>query len=452
MNNERQESERMNRADFLNMIEDAGVVGAGGGGFPTAKKLEAEFSYYIANGAECEPLLRKDIELMQRFPAQIAETMSLVRDVLGAENLVFTAKRKYSSVWQKISTYLKENKISAKYLDDIFPAGDEFEIIHAVIGKVIPPAGIPLYVGAAVNNVETIFNIGRAVDGHPVVSKFVTVAGAVRRPFTAIVPIGTMSSMLIEFASPEIDNYGILEGGPMMGVVVPSERDEPVKKTTSGFIVLPKEHILLRYRQMPMQYILRIAASVCMQCQSCTDLCPRHLLGHPLEPHRIMRSTAMPLSLPVETMTAAMLCSECGVCELFACPMGLSPRRINSALKQRFAREGIRYQWRNGDLQVCYEREFRRIPTQRLAGRIVIEEYLRKESKFIPSFPEPERVVIALKQHTGAPAKPIVQVGENVNREQCIAEIPQGKLGAKLHSSISGKIVSVNENNIVIAR
>jgi len=437
----------MQKERIIHKIRDAGVVGAGGGGFPAAVKLTGEFKTYIANGAECEPLLNKDLELMEQHVEDLLKTVDLLQDSLGLNSAYFAAKEKYSKVWTKASQYLDKYSIIPAYLDDIFPIGDEFELVYRILNRTIPPAQIPLSVNAVVNNVETILNIGNALSGKPVTEKWLTVSGDVEYPFTAIVPIGTPASVLLDFAKPKLENFALIEGGPMMGIIAPL--DEPVKKTTSGFLVFPPEHPVVTYRKMPLEYVLRIAASACSQCRICTDLCPRYLLGHPLEPHKIMRSAAMPMSLPVDVMTAVLLCSECGICEQFACPMGLSPKRINQELKKRFREKDIRFQW-NEDLPCPKEeRGYRQIQSQRLAEKIGILQKLNIQPDFIHSFPEPERVIVRLLQHAGVPAEPIVRPGETVVKAQKIADIPHGKLGAPLHSPIDGHIIEVKPNIII---
>ncbi|MCD6531836.1 4Fe-4S dicluster domain-containing protein [bacterium] len=430
----------MDKERLVKALADAGVVGAGGGGFPAAVKLAADFEHYIANGAECEPLLHKDIELMSRYPEQIAEGLAMVRDLAGAHAAYFASKEKYAAVWERINPYLDKYNIVPKFLEDIYPAGDEFEVVWRVLGRAIPPGEIPLSVGAAVNNVETIYNIRRALDGEPVITKFLTVTGEVERPFTAPVPIGMEFSELIEFAKPRLADFVVIEGGPMMGKIVPP--DGVVKKTTAGILILPPEHKLVRHRTMPIEYAVKIAASACMQCQSCTDLCPRHLLGHPIEPHKIMRSMAMPLSMPVEWMTAAMLCSECGVCEQFACPMGLSPRKINAELKRKFRENGIKFQPPGGGTVPKPEREFRKIPSARLAERLGILDYYHIHPEFMPALPEPERVKLVLRQGAGAPSVPVVKVGDRVQKGQLVASAPKNSIGANIHSPIDGTVAS----------
>ena len=428
---------------LVSLISDAGVVGAGGGGFPASIKLAGNFSHYIANGAECEPLLHKDIELMERHSCEIAEALAIVKNATDSQKLYFAAKKKYEKVWQNIKPHLEKYGIIPVYLDDIFPAGDEFEIVKEVLGKTIPPANIPLSLDAAVNNVETLLNIRRAIDGKPVVEKWLTVAGEVENPFTAVVPVGTPASHLIKLAQPMIENYAIIEGGPMMGNIV--NDDEPVKKTTAGFLVLPQEHKIVKSRTMPIKYVLRLAASACMQCRSCTDICPRYLLGHPIEPHKIMRAAAMPISLPAEIFKNALLCSECGVCEQFACPMGLSPRRINRELKMQFARENIRYQWNGEEVLSREVRDFRRIPSRRLAERLGIIKYIDIHPEFFAKIEPPETLIISLKQHAGAPAEPVVKVGQKVSADEMIAKVSEGKIGANIHSPVDGKVIEIDD-------
>ncbi len=437
----------MKTEEFISKIASSGVVGAGGGGFPAAVKISAKFDHYIANAAECEPLIHKDVEILLHKHMEVVEAIAAVRENSGARKAYFALKRKYDALWNAISADLSTHGIIPLFLEDVYPAGDEFEIVFNALGKVVPAAAIPLTVNVAVNNVETLLNIHNAMRDIPVTEKWLTVTGEVRFPFTAAVPIGTPVSFLIKYAQPKIQDFAIVEGGPMMGTLVLP--DEPVKKTTSGFIILPREHVLVHKREMPMRYMLRIAASACMQCQACTDLCPRHLLGHPLEPHKIMRSLAMPLSMPADMMTGALICSECGVCELYACPMGLLPRRLNRELKEKFARSGVRYESKISKYSPPEERDFRKIPSFRLIERLQISKYASISPEYIEKFPKPDMVVLPLKQHAGVAASPIVANGQEVIVGQKIADIPTGKLGAPIHASIDGIAILAGDRIVI---
>jgi Na+-translocating ferredoxin:NAD+ oxidoreductase RnfC subunit len=165
---------------------------------------------------------------------------------------------------------------------DCYPAGDEFVLVYDVTGRVIPPGGLPRDVGCVVVNVETLVNIG---SDKPVTHKYLTVAGAVRTPVTLRVPVGLPIREVIDAAGgAAVPMFRALMGGVMMARLA-ADLDEPVTKTTGGVVVLPSDHFLIRWHQQEWRQIERIAKSACDQCRFCTEMCPRYLLGHPIQPH-----------------------------------------------------------------------------------------------------------------------------------------------------------------------
>ncbi|MBI4863398.1 MAG: SLBB domain-containing protein, partial [Candidatus Riflebacteria bacterium] len=271
----------------VDQVEAHGVVGAGGAGFPTHVKLRAKgVECVIVNATECEPLLHKDKELLKAFPDEMVAALAAVVRHLGARRGVIGIKEKYSDVIALLERRLTPG-LTIQRLKDFYPAGDEFLLVHAVTGRVIPPGQIPLAVGALVNNVETLLNV---YWGRPVVEKYLTVAGAVQHPSTIKVPIGTsLAACLAAAGGPSFEGpVAALEGGVMMGSLV-EEFSKPVNKTTGGLIVLPPGHDLIIRRRRQQAIVDRIGRSACDQCSFCTELCPRYLLGHPIEPHKAMR-------------------------------------------------------------------------------------------------------------------------------------------------------------------
>ncbi|MBO7707281.1 MAG: hypothetical protein J6S42_01205, partial [Thermoguttaceae bacterium] len=158
----------------------AGVVGAGGAGFPTHVKLSGKADTVVINAAECEPLLHKDKEIILRYGESVVEGLARGMELTGASRGVVGIKRKYKHVIDSLQPKLRRG-MEIVPLDDAYPAGDEFVLVYKTLGRVIPPGGIPLAVGAVVMNVETAYNVARTGKS-PVVEKFVSVAGAVRRP------------------------------------------------------------------------------------------------------------------------------------------------------------------------------------------------------------------------------------------------------------------------------
>jgi len=162
----------------LARIEDHGVVGAGGGGFPTAVKLTAKVPTVIVNGAECEPLLHKDKELMYQLGAPMLGGLETVMRLVSAEQGIIGIKNKYTAVQEALAPRLPAG-VRILPLRDTYPAGDEYLLVYDATCRVIPPGGLPKDVGAVVVNVETLVNIGL---DRPVTHKYLTVAGAVRTP------------------------------------------------------------------------------------------------------------------------------------------------------------------------------------------------------------------------------------------------------------------------------
>ncbi|HEY3423401.1 MAG TPA: 4Fe-4S dicluster domain-containing protein [Negativicutes bacterium] len=434
------------RDEIVGAVKAAGVVGAGGAGFPTHIKINATVDTVIANGAECEPLLRADQQIMATESQKLVLGLKTVMLATGARRGYIGLKRKYEEAaanLQDTITKLGEREIQLFFAPDIYPAGDEQVLVHEVTGKIVPEGGIPLHVGVVVANVETLINVANALEGKAVTDKYVTVTGAVGSPLTIKAPIGMKVQDLIDFAGGALVRpYAVIDGGPMMGKLI--EPDVTVTKTTGGIIVLPADHTLVTSKNMSWQAIVNRAKSVCCNCLACTDACPRHLLGHSLEPHRIMQAIGRGQVGESGILSRAFLCSECGACDTYGCSMGLSPRRVNAELKKQLTKAGVKNPHQNKPQNVLTNREYRLIPTKRLTARLGISQYDVKAPLTTKEIVVSE-VRLALAQHIGAPSQPIVKVGDQVTKGDLIAVIPEGAaVGANLHASISGKIVTVD--------
>jgi Na+-translocating ferredoxin:NAD+ oxidoreductase RnfC subunit len=446
---------------IVEAVKEAGVVGAGGAGFPTHVKIAAEVKYVIANGTECDPLLRCDQHLMTTHATEIVQGLRLVMQTSRAKRGVIALKEEYTEAVAALERAIRKYKdISLHLVGNFYPAGDEFVLVYEVLGRLVPETGLPLHVGAIVQNVGTLFNIALACNRIPVTHRHVTVTGAVKKPATLRVPIGTSVSEAIAWAGgielprwqPSIseDDFAIVAGGPMMGKVV-DDPAAPVTKTTSGLIVLPKNNVVVRYLSRPLGSWVRRGRSTCDQCLDCTILCPRYLLGHNLRPHEIMRSINYGLNWPTEIVTAAVLCCECRLCEAYACPLELSPMAAYVEVKRQLAAQGwVNDRHKRTELTVHPMREYRRVPTHRLIARLGLTPYESYACPLDEREYEPQRVTIPLRQHLGASAQAVVKEGDAVERGALIAGIPEGKLGANVHASISGKVEAVTGEHIVI--
>ncbi|MCQ2444686.1 MAG: SLBB domain-containing protein [Mailhella sp.] len=428
-------------------IRAAGVVGAGGAGLPTHVKADATVETVLVNGASCEPLLSSDPHLMEKETATLVRGLKILMECTGASKGIICLKGKHKAAMAAVkAAAAAEPSIEAFELRDFYPAGDEQVLVYEVLGKVVPERGLPLQVGAVVANVETVCNIARAMDGTPVTDRYLTVGGEIAHPMVLRAPVGTPVEDILAFAGgPTISEYRVVDGGPMMGKVIPDVSKAVVTKTTSGLLVLPPDHNVVSRKVMDADRVRRMTDTLCCQCSRCSDLCPRNLLGHSLHPHRIMRVFGG-LENSSEIAKEALLCSECGLCEKFACPIGLSPREVNAQIKRVLMQNGVRWQPSRSEWEASVFRDERRAPTARLIQRLDLGAYDVHPSyagEYVPSV-----VRLPMRMHIGAPAVCTVTPGTRVNRGDVIGEIPEKAMGARIHASISGVVESV-ENGIV---
>lgn len=432
------------------LVESAGIVGAGGAGFPTHVKLNAKADTVIINGAECEPLLRVDQQLMAGQAGRLLAALDKIVAHLGAEEGVVALKEHYHTAAEALQRELANYpKLRLHLLGAFYPAGDEQVIVYEVTGRIVPEGGIPINVGVVVTNVETALNVLDAADGHPVTDKYVTVTGAVRGPKTVKVPLGITVAEALELAGGStVPDYRVVNGGPMMGRLVSPE--SVITKTTKGLIVVPAGHPLLNSLERPLNVSLRQAAAACMQCSLCSEVCPRGLLGHRIQPHKLMRLTAYgSMCDPAQTPMNAYLCCGCRLCE-YACVMGLQPWKLNGNLKNILGSQGICNSLNNKPEQGAPFREYKRFPVHKLIHQLGLAAYDVDAPLEETALPAYAKVTLPLRQNVGAPAEPAVQTGSQVQKGDLIARIPEGKLGANLHASISGTVTAVSDDSIVI--
>ncbi len=430
-------------------VRAAGVVGAGGAGFPAHVKLQAQVEIFLVNAAECEPMLKVDQQLMAQQPARLIRGVQYAMKATGAREGIIALKEKYHDAIEAL-TPLLPSSIRLHILPDVYPAGDEVLTIWMATGRRVPPAALPVSVGVVVNNVQTVLNIARAVEQqYPVTRRTLTVNGAVARPLTVTVPVGmSLRDVLALAGGATVDDPGLINGGPMMGSLVTS-LDSPVTKTTGGLLVLPKTHPLIQRRMQDERTVLSVAKTVCEQCRLCTDLCPRHLIGHELSPHLLVRAVNYQQAATPQLLLSALTCSECNVCESVACPVGISPMRINRMLKRELRAQNLRYE---GPLNPADEMaKYRLVPVKRLITKLGLSDWYR-DAPLTDVAPSTDKTTLLLRQHIGASAVPCVQKGERVVRGQCVADMPSGALGAPVHASIDGIVSDITEHAITVVR
>lgn len=445
--------------DFLETIQKAGIVGAGGAGFPTHVKLKAKAKWLIVNAAECEPLIETDKFLCRTCSRELIGAIMAVSAHLEAEKAVIAIKGKYKAEIAALESAIQEldAKVEIFQMATFYPAGDEQTIVTLVTGKPVPERGLPLDVGAVVQNVGTLYNVFQAITTQKgVTRKFLSLTGEVLEPIMLDVPIGTSVRDCLARVKGLPAEYGVIMGGPMMGKILTAQSDiekAVVTKVTGNILVLPKGHYLLSRSLRPMEKLKAQARAACIQCRMCTDLCPRYLIGHQIRPHLVMRNLWR-----METMTDkeeflksfgdAVNCCSCGACEMFSCPMGLSPRKVNDYMKGQLRERGIEVP-KNQNPQIRPNMALHQIPTGRLIARLGLGKYDGAHAHDCQKF-DPETVFIPFAQHIGKPATCVKAVGDRVEAGALLAEA-NGFVSANIHASVTGTILEINDTGAKIA-
>ena len=440
----------MELAKLAEILKTNGIVGCGGAGFPTYAKLDQRADTIIMNCAECEPLLKLHQQLLGQNTYDILYAFAEIGKAVGATDLIIGIKNSYVHTIQSLQEEIgKFPGMRVKLLDKIYPAGDEVVLIYEATGRVVRPGGLPIEQGVAVFNVETCYNLLKAMQGSPVVDKLVTITGEVKTPVTVRLPLGTTVEKALEYAGGvTVKNPAFVMGGVMMGGL--GSYKTLITKTTNAIIVLPEDHLVVTRKKQDPAISLKRAAASCCQCQMCTDLCPRHALGHPIQPHLFMRAATCKDVQDPNIFLNTFFCSSCGLCEMYSCFQGLSPRSLMAAYKAGLRQAGIKPPKVEAAPVRPEVRQLRKAPVDRLLARLNLTRYNIK-APLDNTATDAEEVKIPTRMHIGAPANPVVKVGDKVSRGDLIAAAGNG-LSVNSHASISGIVTGVSADFVEIKR
>ncbi len=271
----RRDLTNLTNRDILDAVKAAGIVGLGGAGFPTHVKLAPKnpdsIRYVIANGAECEPYLTCNDQLMRTKAAEIVEGLELILRLFpNAEGVIGIEKNKPQAIAAMEQAVSGKERMSVRALETKYPQGGEHNLIKVIVGADYPVKMLPADMGCIVDNVGTIYAIQRAVCyGEPLFTHVLTVTGeAIAKPQNFIVRDGTnVRELLEECGGFREDPKKVLAGGPMMGFALGS-LEVPVVKTTNGLTCLVEDGVELAQKRV----------THCLGCGRCTTVCPTGLL------------------------------------------------------------------------------------------------------------------------------------------------------------------------------
>lgn len=433
--------------ELKNLMRKLGVVGAGGAGFPSYAKLAEGADLLLINGSECEPLLYTDYVILKNELPIALTGVSKVLAHTGIPKALLTVKEHTAKRLGMEDGDKLADKIFVKVLPNVYPIGDEVGLIYEATGRQVKPGKLPITVGVIVYNVETMYDLGRGVRfSKPVTEKWLTVGGDIKNPTVIKVPIGTRISDIFKRLDIKVEEgYTVLDGGPSMGKVV-NPLTHTVTKTTKGILILPDESQAIISKKTSEKMAIARAETACCQCTRCTDLCPRNLLGYPLEPHKMVRTAMGVAEVMPEMVLSATLCCGCGICESLACSQGISPRAVISNYKALLAKNRLRFD-KDGEYGVKPEREYRMVPSEKWMSMLGITKF-DKVADFGGEFKDFARVEIPLAGHIGVPSVPVVKDGDIVSEGDLIADAANG-LSLPQYASISGT-VTLGSDKIII--
>ena len=299
--------------EILGRIKDAGIVGLGGAGFPTHVKLKprdpSAIRYIIANGAECEPYITCNDQLMRSEADAIIDGLAIMLRLFpNAEGVIGIEKNKPEAIEAMTKAAAGKERIRVLPLKTKYPQGGERNLISVIAGVDFPANQLPADVGCIVENVGTIYAIERAVRyNEPLMRHGITVSGdAVKEPANFDVRIGTSFFELVEACGGIKDGMELkkaLAGGPMMGIAM-STLDCPVQKTSNALTLLTTDENVLAQEQM----------TACLRCGRCATVCPvgltPQLMAFAIEKNDMER---------YEKKLYGLECVACGSCS-FTCP------------------------------------------------------------------------------------------------------------------------------------
>ncbi|GHU46373.1 hypothetical protein AGMMS50289_19670 [Betaproteobacteria bacterium] len=294
----------------LQYLQDAGVVGMGGAGFPSHAKMQNStvLEDLVINGAECEPYITCDDRLMRERAGEIVAGSRVIRDLLQVKRVLIGIednKPEAIAAMREAVEAMGETTFSVVVVPTLYPAGGIKQLIRVLTGKEIPVDKRSTDLGIQCFNVATALSVWRALNlGEPVVNRIVTLTGNVEQAGNWEVLIGTPMNELLALARPKADTDGIIMGGPMMGISVPAF-DVPVIKASNCLIARSPALFPPPPPEMP-----------CIRCGACARVCPQEL--QPFELYWWSRARQFDKAQAYNLAS----CIECGCCA-YVCPANI---------------------------------------------------------------------------------------------------------------------------------
>ena len=296
----------LTKAEIINRIEAAGIVGMGGATFPAPVKYsvkDGSIDYLLINACECEPYLTCDYRLLVEKKDRIIVGIRILKRLLEPKNTIFCTEANKKDETAELMSMAK-GEFKEEILKSKYPQGDEKSIVEAITKREVPSGKLPLDVGCIVINLATLVAVCEAVTmSKPLIERVVTITGeGAKSPSNLLVPIGAKVGDVIDFAGGITEDADkLIMGGPMMGFAF-YDLNTPIIKGTGAITILNKEK--------------KRAEFPCISCGSCVNACPMGLL--PTTMYKNIKAGNVKEAVELNLLD----CRECGCCE-YSCPSNL---------------------------------------------------------------------------------------------------------------------------------
>ena len=303
---------------IVERVAEAGIVGLGGAGFPTAVKLQPKdpVDTLIINAAECEPYLNCDNRLMIERTAEFIEGVRLIAKAINVTNIYIGIEANKMEAYNTLVALdgvigdskaeleaRQDGEIVVVLLKKKYPQGAEKTLIKACVNREVPVGGLPSAVGCIVDNVGTAYAVYDAVvNGKTLYKRLMTVTGrGITTPKNIEVAVGTPLSTIVEFCNGLTeDTAKLISGGPMMGFSL-ANLDICTTKTDSGLLALTDKEAST------------VLPTPCINCGRCASVCPMKLMPMYIDFYTTVGDTENAVKY------GAANCFECGTCA-YVCP------------------------------------------------------------------------------------------------------------------------------------
>ena len=375
----------------------------------------------VANAADAEPLLGSTAAALAERPVAAVLGLRLAMLASGARYGIFALRSKAAA--QALSAELRDApELQLMRADDRYFADDPALLRHLL--------GAPQ---ATIIDAATLLQLARLVRGETPTTTTLSVSGAVQRPTMIEAPIGTPFADLARWVKAE-PNTVLWSGGPMRGRR--AHEGETVQASTRAMLALPSTHALVSTKAFEADQEIRKISSVCGGCRLCAELCPPRLLGSPFDPQKALLALAYGRGDRVDDLRGAMLCSGCGVCERYVCPVGLRPASLLQATKARLQEAGLTAP--NAAPNAPHAAvEARQIPLEKLATRLGVAHFVTPSGP-IQRF-SPGAVRLSLFG-----AIPLRKAGDRVQQGELLTA------GQPVYASITGTISEISPELVTI--